>query len=95
MCLEKCISREKFNENASNAPNITGITPTKVEDDLWCSIMSGGYDRGMVFVIECSGTKVNQSDFSIEQYSPLRSSPSDSLRGRWDLTIVGEGLILG
>lgn len=39
--LEKSIAREELDKDTSYAPDITGETPAKVEDDFWRSVMSG------------------------------------------------------
>lgn len=44
MRLEKCISREKFNQNATNTPDVTGETPALIEDDFRCPVMPSGND---------------------------------------------------
>lgn len=41
MSLEKGISSEEFNQNAANTPDVAGVGPSKVENDLWGSIVSG------------------------------------------------------
>ena len=37
--LEKSVTGEKLDEDATNAPYVTCIAPTQVEDDLWCSVV--------------------------------------------------------
>lgn len=44
MCLKKGISSKKFDEYAPNAPEITWVAPTKIQDDLGCSIVPRGDD---------------------------------------------------
>ncbi len=37
--LEKGVSGEEFNKDATYTPNVAGEAPTKVEDNLWSTIM--------------------------------------------------------
>lgn len=38
--LKKGVASEELDENAAYAPNVAGETPTKVENDLWSTVMS-------------------------------------------------------
>lgn len=42
--LEKCITSEELDYDASYAPYVAGEAPAKLQDDLWRSIMSRGHD---------------------------------------------------
>ncbi len=66
MRLEQSIAGEEFDEDAANAPNITRIAPAQIKYDLRCSIMPCGDDSGVVFVVECRGTKVDKSDLGVK-----------------------------
>lgn len=71
MCLEKCIAREELHEDTSNTPYIAGKTPAQIQDDLGGPIMPGGDDRGVVFVVKRGRTKINESDLTVEENTPL------------------------
>jgi hypothetical protein len=52
MRLEECISSVKLHQNASDTPYITRITPTKVENDFWGTVVTRRDNRGVILVIE-------------------------------------------
>jgi len=64
--LKECIPGEKLDEDTANAPNIARIAPSQIQYDLWCSVMSCGNDRGMVFVVEGGRPEINQPDLCIK-----------------------------
>jgi hypothetical protein len=47
----------------------------------------------VIFILECSGSEVNEPDLGVEQNASLISLAADSSRGRGYLPVVGEGLI--
>lgn len=73
VCLEQCVSREEFHEDAANAPYITWETPTKIENDLGCAVMSCGHDGRVILIIEGGRAKVDKPDFAVKQDPPLTS----------------------
>jgi len=93
MGLEESIASEEFDKDAANAPDITRETPAKVKNDFGCSVVSGGNDRRMVFVVKSCRPKINQADFAIKQNTPLAGIPRNRTRGRWDGAVVGKGLV--
>lgn len=66
MRLEECVTCEELDEDASNAPYIARIAPSKVEYDLRCSVVPGRNDGGVVLVIKGCRSKVNQSNLSVK-----------------------------
>ena len=91
--LEKCIAGEELNENAANTPDVTGETPTQIENDLRCPVMSSGDNRRVVLVIEGGRSKINQSNLTIQEDASLTCCPRCCMRGGWDCSVVGERLI--
>ena len=61
----------KFEEDTSNAPNITGLGPSKLEDDLGRSVVSGGDNTGVVFPIKRGRSKVYQLDTCVSHSSDV------------------------
>lgn len=59
VCLKEGVSGKELNQYAANAPYVARVAPSKVEDDFRRSVVSCGYHRGMVFVIEGGGPKVD------------------------------------
>jgi hypothetical protein len=51
--LEQGVASEELDKNASYTPNVARETPTKVQDNLWCSVVTSRYYRGVVLVVEC------------------------------------------
>ena len=80
MCLEQCVPSEELNEDATNAPDVTGVAPAKVQDDFRRSIVSSGNNRGMVLVIERGRSEIDQSDFGVKQHPSLPSNTLSSGR---------------
>src|SRR6201999_558041 len=89
-----CIPSEELHQDTTNAPNIAGEAPPEVQDDFWCTIVTRGYDGGMIFVIKGSGAKVNKPNLGIEQYSSVTCRTVCSGRGGWDIAVVCEGLVI-
>lgn len=54
MGLKECIAGEEFHQDTANTPDVTGIAPSQVKYNFWCSIMSGRDDRRMILIIESS-----------------------------------------
>lgn len=91
--LKQRITREELDQNTSDTPNIARIAPSEVQDDLGSTVVPCRYYRRMILVVECGRTKVDQSDFRIEEHS---SKPSRSLRGGrggWYVAVVRKGLV--
>ena len=75
MRLEEGIACEEFNKNASYAPDVTGEAPTKLKDDLRCSVVSRRDHRRMVLVVEGCRTKVYQANLAVQKNSSLPRCP--------------------
>lgn len=93
VCLEEGVACEELHENTPDTPNITRKRPAETEDDFRRTIVAGRNDRRMIFVLECSRAKVDQSNFSVEQYPPLCGLPINRRRGGRDLSVIRESLI--
>ena len=71
----------KFKEDASNAPDIARLRPSKLEDDLGGPVVPGGDDAAVVFPVKRGRSKVYQLDTCV-------SHPADvSLVGRTVLAV--------
>lgn len=75
--LEQGIASEELDQDAANAPYIARKRPAEAENDFRCSIMASANNRGMIFILEGSGSKVDQPDLGIEKHAPLRCLPVD------------------
>lgn len=73
--LEKCIAGEELNENAPNAPDVAGETPSHVQDDFRGPVMSSRHNGRVVFVIERCRPEIDQPDFTVQENASLASSP--------------------
>lgn len=93
MGLEQSIAGVEFHKDAADAPDVTREAPSKIEDDLRCSVMSGRDYGGMVLVVKCSGAKVDKPDLRIEQDSALFRCAGCPSSGRGDRSVVCEGLV--
>lgn len=60
--LKQRDSQIQFKEDASNAPNVTGLTPSQFQDHLGCPVVSGGDDGRVMFMVKGCRSKVNQPD---------------------------------
>ena len=69
--LEKSITGEELNEDAADAPDIAWVAPSQIQYDFRRSVVPGGDDRGVVFVVEGRRSKVDQSDLGVKEDSPL------------------------
>ncbi len=93
MGLEESIASEEFDKDTANTPDITRETPAKIKDDFWCSVVSGGNNRRMIFVVKGCRPKIDQADFAIKQNTSLAGIPRNRTRGRWDGAVVGKSLV--
>ena len=59
MGLKEGIAGKEFDQDAADAPDVARITPAKIQDDLWRSIMPSRYDRRMIFVLKSSGAEID------------------------------------
>lgn len=79
--LEQRIPSEEFDKNATNTPNITGETPSQIEDDLRCSVMSCRDHGGVIFVVKSSRAKINESYLWIKQHFTIFGVAGVGTRG--------------
>ena len=56
---------EEFVNDAAERPNVARLTPTQLEDDFGSAVVTRRHNRGMMLVIECSGTKVDKANGGI------------------------------
>lgn len=66
MCLEERITGVELDKDATDAPDVAGKTPAKVEDDFGSAVVTGRYNRRVIFVVERCRPKVNQPDFRVQ-----------------------------
>lgn len=59
MCLKEGVTGEELDQDAADAPYVARVAPSKVKDNFRRSVVSGGYHRGMIFVIKGCGPEVN------------------------------------
>lgn len=71
MRLEESIASEELDQDASNAPDIAWIAPSKIKYNLRCSVVPCRNNCGVVFVVEGCRSEVNESDLGIKEDSPL------------------------
>ena len=50
--LEQSVAECNFEDDAANGPDITGLRPAHLEDDLWSPIVTGGDNQRVMFVIK-------------------------------------------
>lgn len=50
--LEQSITSEELDQNAANAPNVTGKTPSEVENNLGSTVVAGRDNRGVILVVK-------------------------------------------
>lgn len=94
MRLEERIPCEEFNQDTPDTPNVTRKTPTQVEDDLRCPIVSRRDYRGMVLIVEGGGTKIDQPNLTVKEDPSLPSITGVCVRGGGDGAVVGESLVV-
>ena len=94
MRLEKSIPREKLHQDTPDAPDVAGEAPSEIQYDLGRSIVSRRHHRGMILVVKRSRSEVDQSDFRIEQNSPLSCTTLLADGRTRDLTIIRKGLVV-
>jgi hypothetical protein len=93
VCLEKGIAGEELHQDTPNTPYIAREAPSQIQDDLGGSVVAGGNDRGMVLVIKCRGTKVNQANLAVKKDTPLPGVPGVRVGGGGNGTVIGKGLV--
>jgi len=65
VCLEEGVACEELDQNATNAPNIAGERPAESEDDFRGTVVSGRHYRGVVFILESCGTKIDEANLGV------------------------------
>ena len=58
--LEECVSGVKLKHNAADAPYVTRLRPTQLEDDFRCAVVTRRHDRAVVFVVERRRSEVDE-----------------------------------
>lgn len=71
MRLEKSISSEELDEDASYTPDVARERPAKAKDDLRGTVMPGRDHRRMIFILECRRSEINQPDLGVQENPPL------------------------
>ena len=62
---EQCPTKSHLINDTSNGPDITGLGPTQLEDDLRSAIVTRGHDQGVMFMVKRGRAKVNQPNLRI------------------------------
>ena len=67
MHLQKCYYEKnlyliKLENNATNAPNITGLAPAQLQDNLRGPVVPGRHHRRVVLPVEGGGPEVDELD---------------------------------
>ena len=93
VCLEKCVTCKKFDQDATNAPYVAWIAPTQIQYNFRCSVVSCRNDRGMVFIIKSCRAKVDEPYLGVEEYPPLSGDTLLSCGGGRDISIIRECLV--
>ena len=65
MSLEQSEAKIELESNTANAPDVTGLTPAQLQDNLRCSVVSGADHLAVVLPVKCGTAKVNQADLSV------------------------------
>ena len=66
MRLKESITSIELDKDAANAPNVARIAPSQIKNDLRCPVVPCRNDCGVVFVVKCCGSKVDESDLGVE-----------------------------
>lgn len=77
MSLEQRVAGEEFDKDATYAPDVARVRPAESENDLRRSIMSGRHNRRVIFVLESSRAKVDESNLGVQQDSSLAGIATD------------------
>lgn len=91
--LEQCVARVEFDEDASYAPYIARKGPTQTEDDLGRAVVPSRHDGRVILILEGCTSKVNQSDFGVQENASLRSMSLHRRRRGRNLAVVCERLV--
>lgn len=76
--LEEGVAQCNLEDDASDGPDVTGLCPTNLHDDLGCSVVAGRHNTGVVLVVEGSAAEIDQSELWV----------SDSLKRLACLVVV-------
>lgn len=93
MSLEQRVAGEEFDKDAADTPDIAWERPSKPEDDFRRSVVPSRHHRGVVFVLESSGSKVDQTNLRVQKNPSLGGVATNLDRRGWYLSVVGERLI--
>ena len=93
MRLEQSIPRKELDKYAANTPYVARIAPSKIEDDFRSTIVTGGDNGGVVFIVECGRAEIDKADLCIEQDFAVGKAAVRLRGGRGNVAIVGEGLV--
>ena len=63
--LEQGEAQVELEGDAADAPDVTGLTPSELQDHLGSSVVSGAHDLAVVLPVEGGGTKVNEADLRV------------------------------
>jgi hypothetical protein len=76
--LEQGVTGEKLNQDATYTPNVAGKAPTKIEYNLWRTVVPSGHNRGVILVIERGGTEVNESNLRVKEHLAMSRTAVNS-----------------
>jgi len=63
--LKKGRALEELVNDASDGPNVAGLTPAQLENDFGGAIVTGGHDRRMMLVIKSRGTEIYEPNATV------------------------------
>ena len=78
--LEESVAGEELDKNAADTPNITGEGPTKPQDDLGGSVVTGRHHGRVVLIFECGRAEIDEANFGVKEHLALRSLSADAGR---------------
>lgn len=78
--LKERITRIEFHQDAANTPDITGETPSQIQDDLRGPIMPSGDNRGVILIVKGGRSEVDQANLRVEQNSTMMSIADLTMR---------------
>jgi hypothetical protein len=94
VCLEQGVAGEELDQDAAYTPNVAGKAPTEIEYNLWCTVVTSRHDRGVILVVERSGTEVDKPYFRVEEHLAMSRTAADSRRRRRYGSVVCKRLVV-
>jgi len=64
--LEKGDTKRHLKDDAADGPDVAGLGPAQLHDNLWGPIMPGRDNRGVMLVVKGGASKVNEPDLRVD-----------------------------